>query len=69
MITNHSYPPDKCTFELLSAYLDGEVTSEQRQQVQELLKQDPETKALYQRLLALREGFQNLPVQIGRAHV
>ena len=62
MITNHSYPPDKCTFELLSAYLDGEVTSEQRQQVQLLLKQDPEIQALYQRLLALREGFRDLPV-------
>ena len=61
MITNHSYPSDKCTFELLSAYLDGEVTSEQRQQVQNLLNQDPEIQALYQRLLSLREGFQNLP--------
>ena len=27
MMSNHSYPPDKCTFELLSAYLDGEVTA------------------------------------------
>ena len=61
MITNHSYPSDKCTFELLSAYLDGEVTSEQRQQVQNLLNQDPEIQALYQRLLSLREGFHNLP--------
>ena len=61
MITNHSYPPDKCTFELLSAYLDGEVTSEQRQQVQELLAQDPEIQSLYKRLLNLRASFSNLP--------
>ena len=61
MITNHSYPPDKCTFELLSAYLDGEVTSEQREQVQALLNQDPDIQALYQRLLVLREGLQGLP--------
>ena len=61
MITNHSYPPDKCTFELLSAYLDGEVTSEQREQVQALLNQDPDIQALYQRLLMLREGLQGLP--------
>ena len=61
MVTNHSYPSDKCTFELLSAYLDGEVTSEQRQQVQELLAKDEEIKALYRRLLNLREGFSNLP--------
>jgi anti-sigma factor RsiW len=61
MITNHSYPPDKCTFELLSAYLDGEVTSEQRLQVQELLARDPETQQLYKRLLVLREEIYNLP--------
>ena len=61
MITNHSYPPDKCTFELLSAYLDGEVTSEQRLQVQALLAQDPEIQALYRRLLVLREEIYKLP--------
>lgn len=61
MTTNHSYPNDKCTFELLSAYLDGEVTSEQRQQVQELLNQDLQTQALYKRLLNLRNSFENLP--------
>jgi anti-sigma factor RsiW len=61
MITNHSYPSDKCTFELLSAYLDGEVTSKQRQQVQNLLATDPETQLLYKRLLNLRKGISNLP--------
>lgn len=61
MITNHSYPPDKCTFELLSAYLDGEVTAQQRQEVEKLLAEDEQIRALYRRLLYLRDEFQNLP--------
>lgn len=61
MMSNHSYPSDKCTFELLSAYLDGEVTAEQRQEVQELLSNDPEIQGLYKRLLYLRQEFNNLP--------
>ncbi|GAB4307935.1 anti-sigma factor family protein [Cyanobacterium aponinum] len=61
MMTNHSYPPDKCTFELLSAYLDGEVTAQQREEVQDLLANDPEIQSLYRRLLYLRDEFQNLP--------
>jgi anti-sigma factor RsiW len=52
---------EKCTFELLSAYLDGEVDPSQRQQVQNWLTSDPEVKKLYQRLQVLRNGFQNLP--------
>lgn len=60
-MTNHSYPPDKCTFELLSAYLDGEVTAQQREEVQDLLANDPEIQSLYRRLLYLRDEFQNLP--------
>jgi anti-sigma factor RsiW len=62
MMTNHSYPPDKCTFELLSAYLDGEVTAEQRQEVQELLSNDPEIQCLYRRLLYLRQEINSLPI-------
>lgn len=61
MMTNHSHPPDKCTFELLSAYLDGEVTAEQRQEVQQLLSHDPEIQGLYRRLLYLRQEINNLP--------
>jgi predicted anti-sigma-YlaC factor YlaD len=64
MITNHSYPSDKCTFELLSAYLDGEVTCEERKKVQALLAQDPDTQVLYQRLLNLRQEIYNLPTPI-----
>lgn len=60
-MSNHSYPPDKCTFELLSAYLDGEVTAQQRQEIQELLSKDTEIQNLYNRLLYLRQELNNLP--------
>lgn len=64
MITNHSYPHDKCTFELLSAYLDGEVTAQQREEVTHLLATNPEAQELYSRLLSLRHELNNLPVTI-----
>jgi anti-sigma factor RsiW len=49
-------------FELLSAYLDGEVTATERKQVQELLAADPDMQRLHSRLLRLRQGIQTLPV-------
>lgn len=49
-------------FELLSAYLDGEVSAPERRQVEEWLDTDAETQKLYARLLALRQNFQSLPV-------
>lgn len=48
-------------FELLSAYLDGEVTAAERRQVEEWLDNDAETQRLYARLLNLRHNFQSLP--------
>ena len=36
-------------FELVSAYLDGEVTQSQRREVEALLAKDPVAKHLYQR--------------------
>lgn len=47
-------------FELLSAYLDGEVAAEERRRVEQWLDEDPDTQCLYQRLLQLRQGFQGL---------
>lgn len=44
-------------FELLSAYLDGEVTPEERRLVQTWLHNDPTAKCLYNRLMALRYGL------------
>lgn len=51
-------------FELLSAYLDGEATAAERQQVQHWLDSDPEVQQLYRRLLALRRGFQTIPTPV-----
>lgn len=47
-------------FELLSAYLDGEVTAQERAVVQHWLNTDPTVTCLYHRLLCLRQGCQDL---------
>ncbi|MEH2178000.1 anti-sigma factor family protein [Nostoc sp.] len=49
-------------FELLSAYLDGEVTATERRQVEEWLANDASVQYLYARLLKLRQGLRTLPV-------
>ncbi|MEM1167914.1 MAG: transcriptional regulator [Cyanobacteria bacterium P01_H01_bin.35] len=49
-------------FELVSAYIDGEVTPLQRREVEALLAKDPVAKHLYQRLLQLRSEFQRMPI-------
>lgn len=49
-------------FELLSAYLDGEVTAAERKQVEEWLDTDLTVQYLYARLLKLRQGVRTLPV-------
>ncbi|MEM9924953.1 MAG: transcriptional regulator [Cyanobacteria bacterium P01_D01_bin.50] len=49
-------------FELLSAYLDGEVTAAERKQVEDWLASDPSVQSLHKRLLSLRQGLRNLPV-------
>jgi Putative zinc-finger len=49
-------------FELLSAYLDGEITAVERRQVEDWLKHDPEVQHLYARLLKLRQGVRSLPI-------
>lgn len=48
-------------FELLSAYIDGEVTAAERSYVQELLATNSDVQCLYTRLLKLRQGLQTLP--------
>ncbi|MBD2105001.1 anti-sigma factor [Leptolyngbya sp. FACHB-261] len=50
-------------FELLSAYLDGEVTAQERQQVEHWLLEDLQTQRLHQRLLSLRTGIQAMPTE------
>ncbi|HEY9907996.1 MAG TPA: zf-HC2 domain-containing protein [Thermosynechococcaceae cyanobacterium] len=49
-------------FELLSAYLDGEVTAAERRQVENWLATDMGVQRLHNRLLKLRQGLQGLPV-------
>ncbi|MBU6229550.1 MAG: Fis family transcriptional regulator [Cyanobacteria bacterium REEB459] len=44
-------------FELLSAYLDGEVTAKERAIVENWLQSDASVHALYTRLITLRQGF------------
>lgn len=53
-------------FELLSAYLDGEVTASERQQVEKWLDTDPAIQGLYQRLLKLRQNFQGMPIPVSQ---
>lgn len=54
-------------FELLSAYLDGEVTATERTRVQELLATDADMQRLHARLLKLRQGLHKLPVPSAEA--
>ena len=49
-------------FELLSAYLDGEVTADERRQVESWLATDPKMQRLHTRLLKLRQGLRVMPV-------
>jgi anti-sigma factor RsiW len=49
-------------FELLSAYMDGEVTADERRQVEDWLATDPTVQNLHSRLLNLRQAFQTMPI-------
>ncbi len=51
-------------FELLSAYLDGEVTAAERREVETLLATDPVAQCLHQRLLRLRQEFRSMPCPV-----
>jgi anti-sigma factor RsiW len=48
-------------FELLSAYLDGEITAAERREVENWLANDPEIQRLYARLLNLRQSMRTMP--------
>lgn len=48
-------------FELLSAYLDGEVTAVERQQIEDWLTTDLGVQRLYVRVLKLRYTWQAIP--------
>jgi anti-sigma factor RsiW len=55
-------PADADYFELLSAYIDGEATPEERRRVNQWLDNDPEVKSLYLHLLRIRQNLQQMPV-------
>ncbi len=60
---NHSEQSQFDQFELLSAYLDGEVSADERQQVEGWLSQDPKLRQTYQQMLKLQNGFSAIPVE------
>jgi anti-sigma factor RsiW len=49
-------------FELISAYMDGEVTADERRIVEDWLANDLTVQKLHARLLKLRQTFQTMPV-------
>lgn len=56
-------------FELLSAYLDGEVTVNERRQVEQWLETDQHIRCLYSRLLKLRQGMRTMAVPVSERSV
>ena len=49
-------------FELISAYLDGELSPAEKTQVQSWIDLDPELKAVYTRMLTLQSQMRNLEI-------
>jgi anti-sigma factor RsiW len=49
-------------FELLSAYLDNEVTDEERQQVELWLKEDSSFRMMHQRLRSTQHSWAEMPM-------
>jgi hypothetical protein len=49
-------------FELLSAYLDGEVSASERQQVEGWLRNDPAFRVQYRRIQGMQQAMDNLPL-------
>ncbi|NJL11167.1 MAG: transcriptional regulator [Calothrix sp. SM1_7_51] len=61
-LTGDKHMEKRDRFELLSAYLDGEVTAAERKQVEEWLASDPSVQNLHRRLLSLRQGLRSIPI-------
>ncbi len=66
-LTGAMYMVKRDRFELLSAYLDGEVTASERKQVEEWLANDAVVQRLYARLLKLRQSIKSIPVPQSQA--
>jgi predicted anti-sigma-YlaC factor YlaD len=59
MDTSIPLPSEK--FELLSAYLDGEVSLDERKQVEALLASDAQFQQTYQQMLSLQGSLRSMP--------
>lgn len=53
---------DEARFELLSAYVDDEVSGEERRLVDQWLRDEPAMQQMYQQLLILRQAIRTAPV-------
>lgn len=53
---------EEARFELLSAYVDNEVTAEERQLVGQWLSDEPAMQRMYQQILILRQAIRTAPV-------
>jgi anti-sigma factor RsiW len=56
-------------FELLSAYIDHEVTADERRQVEAWIAEDPAFAKMHHRMTKLQFGFQQLPAPAPAEHV
>jgi anti-sigma factor RsiW len=56
-------------FELLSAYIDHEVTADERRQVEAWIAEDPAFAKMHRRMTQLQIGFQQLPAVAPSEHV
>lgn len=56
-------------FELLSAYIDHEVTADERRQVEAWMAEDAEFAMMHRRLVKMQRGFQSLPTPVAAEHV
>jgi anti-sigma factor RsiW len=53
---------DEERFELLSAYMDGEVTAAERKQIETWLDSDPEFQLVYKQMLQMQRSFHTMSV-------
>ena len=56
-------------FELLSAYIDHEVTADERRQVEAWIAEDASFATMHRRMVKLQRGFQGLPTPTPTEHV
>jgi anti-sigma factor RsiW len=64
ILFSDKYDEESQRFDLISAYIDNEVTVEERKQVQHWLDTDAGAKKLYQQLLGLQTNLKQIPVPV-----